>query len=1452
MKGNTFKKTVAALASVAMVAQLGFIIPASAEELRVETLDSNYIVTVTDEGNTLTIPITNNSNEESTVTAYIATYSGDTLKSIALDTAEINADGNETLNLDYTAPGAGESVKLFIWDEDNAPIIKALTVAEGEETAPTEETTAAPTEEVTAAPSEEATETPTEETTDTPSEEATETPTEETTDTPTEEVTETPTEETTETPTEEVTDTPTEEVTEQPTGYHTWDYTGVTTEAEIVNWATANNTVINDAKGPTISIANSDVEGIGDYLLLGTDSGAGGNRAIMNKFMADYAITDGKAVLEFDFSMSNGADRVNEFMICSANTAIANNTTYTGTDYILKFDQPVGGGRIIINDNTLGDTATSSDVAAQFEYENNTWLHVKALIDMSERTVSLAITDYNTGDNVYTGMLNIGATADKIGGIHAAPARNGSGTISLDNFLYRTATEDDEMGRYYTVTYDVNGNTTTESVAEGGYVLSIPDTENPGYKFDGWKVGDSEELISTEALAQYAITADTKFTASYSADTDYIEPIVSSVIEGSTLMTIGADADTSADNVYKLVLTGERGTVITADTLDPKVTDFKVDWDIDGFKTSNDGDGQYCDSYGNFAEHEDNATEVTFELRKNASMNFFGMLTATVIYNGSEIEVKLPVAAISDTSSNVSQVLPEGGYPSDIDEYPDSLIGYKTVGETYDGSDLIVGGWNMAGSDTAKSAEIMQEDANKFIRISCPTYKKSHMFSNKIDSPATQVIFEQDVRFNGSRGDITFTGGYAFWQDKGYSVPISLSFDGTNLLLNNVVLTKDENPVIINKGVWYKIVLSSDKTTETCFANVYDAEGELVASSGSVKWTESSTPVYYNIGMANEYTGTVDFDNYKAFYATPDTESFTLESTQKTLSIPNGDSADLTASIKSTEGYDITGTAIWSVLESDMAAGIQITPDETNSHKAHLSLTDNAVPGTATIQVNIGGYTKTVELQLTSSAESIKFTESSSSVSIPLDTSKTTEVKYAATVVNGSGEDLNRQTTLAVYDRTNTVPYTLPEGITFDPETGILTVNANAVANTFTIRATGENTDGESISRGILVNVHGLAFDFGSGEKVAEGYTSITSTTAYTDENGYGITGSPVAGGTASEDDADSDYLEGNMVFKAKVQSAKLYTVEITYRGSILAEPVNAELTGYTIGSQEELSKATYTVPVIDDVIELNVTALEGSTAQIASIVITKQADKEPAGKPTLFTVGDSTISNNGSWAYYITHNTDKYQDLYNLVDFQNNGRGGSNLNKYYNSGDFYNRILTQIKPGDIMMIGDMGTNGGATPLFEDNFNYFIDAAEALGAKIIINSYSPHGAVKTDDVDYTYVYDSETHTFSGCRTAEYDVIARKIAEEREATDENYLGFVDIGKMADASFNNYIRDYEANGYASIDDAANAIIECFADQNHYSGLATELMNNGYGDSMGTVKAIIQILNEYLKVE
>ena len=149
---------------------------------------------------------------------------------------------------------------------------------------------------------------------------------------------------------------------------------------------------------------------------------------------------------------------------------------------------------------------------------------------------------------------------------------------------------------------------------------------------------------------------------------------------------------------------------------------------------------------------------------------------------------------------------------------------------------------------------------------------------------------------------------------------------------------------------------------------MYDLNGQFVGETDSIAWTENSEPTYYSIGFANKQTGTVDFDAYRAYYPAADISTYTLNISQETLSIPNKDTATLSASVKSKEGYNITGAAEWSILEDDMQ-DIIITPDVVDSHKATITLGEGASAGEATVQVNIGGYTKTIKLNITDSAE---------------------------------------------------------------------------------------------------------------------------------------------------------------------------------------------------------------------------------------------------------------------------------------------------------------------------------------------------------------------------------------------------------------------------------------------------------------------------------------------------
>ena len=1231
-------------------------------------------------------------------------------------------------------------------------------------------------------------------------------------------------------------------ITSNAAEYFSLDFESAT---DTMGWTSAN------APGD-MSIATDEDNSINKYFKFANTNGSGTRNAYYT-FDSDAQTTEnGKAVIEFDFYMTNtGNENINQLVLLdSAAGNPKGNANYSGNNYIFSFTQPKNSDKLIINNlDGSKETYTTTDWT-----NKSGWTHAKAIMDFTEHNVTITLSSHD-GETVYfDNKVPMGTTDLKIGKLLICEARKNTVTFGIDNILVRSYDSSLDAGNtYYKVTYDVKGEKSEETVKENTSPLNIPDLTNYGYIFKGWQVNDDTENLIDD-LKEYKITADTKFTAIYEKDTEYIEPIISAEIKGNQIMTFGDSPDIAAENKYTLTLTGQNGTIITADTIDSRIDDFNIEWDIDGFKTVNDTD-KYCDSYGEFAEHTNTATEVLFMLRQ-CDFNFYGKLNATVTYNGETIEASMYVAATGDKSMADNQILPEAGYPSDFDEYPDSLVGYTTLKDTYGGNDIMVGGWGMSGSDSG-DAVIMKEENNKFLRINCPTSSKSHMFTNSINTPQKQIIFEQNIRFNGN-GCITLTSKQPYWTDKeGYTTPVTLEFDGTTIKLNGIAIKNNDIDVTVNKGKWYKIVLSADKTTESCFVKVYDLNGQFVGETDSIAWTENSEPTYYSIGFANKQTGTVDFDAYRAYYPAADISTYTLNISQETLSIPNKDTATLSASVKSKEGYNITGAAEWSILEDDMQ-DIIITPDVVDSHKATITLGEGASAGEATVQVNIGGYTKTIKLNITDSAESIKFTSSQGSLAIPLDEKSVNTAKYSAAVINGDGMDLNRNVSLGIYDKNNVNKYNLPDGISFDASAGTISVTSAAVPCVFTVRATGESSDGKILSRSIKVTVHGLSFDFGSGadESVTEGYTDINPLTTYTVSRGYGIEGSVKAEGTPSIDNAESDYLSGDFTFKAKVTKGKHYRVKIAFSGDLVSEYVSEALsghertlaaegtthTGYTVKT-EEITEQVYDIPVVDDVMDLKF-----SGARVAYISIEK-VEKTAAEKPNIWSVGDSTIGNSGSYAYNLARDQANYPEFTALADYHNNGKGSRNLKTYYTQG-WLDNILINIRPGDIVTIGNMGTNPGGMSgtQFKAPLDYYVDACLAMGAKVILTSYTPHGCVE----GYEYVYDKTTHTFHGCREDAYDSLGIRVIYEERKDDPDILGFIDIGLNADNAFNEYVADYAKNGYENEDAAAKAIMDCFGDHNHYgnggrSQLAGDLMLNGYGTAPGIVSELVRVLTE-----
>lgn len=917
-------------------------------------------------------------------------------------------------------------------------------------------------------------------------------------------------------------------------------------------------------------------------------------------------------------------------------------------------------------------------------------------------------------------------------------------------------------------------------------------------------------------------------------------------IEGPQSMTFGSATNIPFSNPYSIVITDSEGNNIAEGAEGLTVT-----WDIEGFKTINDTEGQYCDSYGSFSVNNQNKLTTTFDLC-DVPMNFYGRMTATVTYGGSTAKGELYVAALGDKSQPAGQLLPLAGYPKVFSTYPDQITGYNVLKDTYAAKqDPIIGGWAAAGSDGGMSATLQKDaDGTKYIRFSSTKVKKSHIMSTNMDAITSQVIYVSTLRFPTAGATMTLTQGYPMWQSKNFYNPVTVNYDGTNITINDVKLEKDGTAVTFAKNTWYNVVMSADKTTEKCYCLVYDTDGTLLGSAPVTAWKDSSNPTFFGIGMQNDIgAGSVDIASCEAYVPTIDADSYSLTADKTTLSIPNGESAILTAAVEDTRGYNITQKATWSVVEPDMQQSVTITPSATDSHVATITLPATAEAGTATILVNIGGVTKTIPLTLTSSAESVKFTSSTTSITIPLESGSNATATYAATVVDGSGSDLGRNVTLKAYEKDGTTPLH-NANITFDAQSGTLSVNAAAQPTQVVITATSLNSDNEPIAKSLTVNIHGLTFDFGyaTDEGIADGYTVVGTSTTYNSNDGYGIaSGTPTVGGTASATDATKDYLEGAMAFNVKVQKGFFYTVSITYQGVLTTGYINADLAGYTVGTQGSMQTVEYTIPATRDLLDLQIASDATTVARIAQISISKQPVQSKRNKPRAHHIGDSTSANNGSWAYRLASlcGSGNYADLTALCDFQNRGRGGRNLCTYYTQGIFAN-VLADIRPGDIVIFGNMGTNGMGNT-FEADVNYYLDAVEALGAKVILNSYTPHGAVS----NYASGYNSSTATFDSYRRDSYDNIIRSIATKRATSDENYLGFVEIGKNADAIFNAYAKDYAANNYASADAAAQAIIACFTDHNHYSNgtLACDLMLNGYKttDTKGIVQQLIDILSQ-----
>lgn len=1121
-------------------------------------------------------------------------------------------------------------------------------------------------------------------------------------------------------------------------------------------------------------------------------------------------------VLEADIKSTAYSGNVSSFEVLEQKGSLyMNHGCYSNGKYVFKMNRPAGADRYVIN-NAISDSGLSLERYAQpavlTKEIPNDWLHVKVIGDFTKHTATTYITSLDRKTVYYHGRDNMSADISSFKLLALLAPSSGVDTC-IDNIKISKALDTDLSEVFYTATINDGISEFSQYVFSGESVVNIPDMSLYGEYFLGWRVNGA--LKSAKELENFAITADTSIIAEISPD--YIENIASVEFNSfptNNQLVMGADGDTYADNLISLTITGERGTSLVTSP-DSKVNDYKIEWKFDGFRTMNGkptgesgifpGTQLYCDSYGKVEVSKSNQSAVNFQM-KNTSANYYGMVSAVVTYNGKTVSVSRPLLLLADASSDNNIILPKAGYTADYDKYDDALVGYTAVQ-----NDELLGGWSTAGSD--KGVVNLKSDLNgKFLSLSRNLQGNTAYFYQTIGDISAQTVFCQDIRF-GMSGNIAYGTGKAVTEFG--STAFQLGFSATGFTLNGNTICAAQT------GKWYHTEITADSTTKLCYAKIYalSADGNYndeqpIGQSEVIAFDNGYTSGnYYRISI-EKANNTVDINNVTIAKSVVDEKAIVIDAPQ-TINIPKTgtSAADLSVTAKTVNGDNAIGAAKWEIAD-EFVSGVSIT--ETGANTAVLAVDNTASSGEISIKVTINGATAVKIIKLIGTDDNVAFTKAPLGVLIP--DNGNSEYVYTAVVRNGNADIISdRAVVYSLCDEKDLQPITA-DGITLSAD-GKLTVSSSAEPQTICIRAVSTDNSGNAISRTTKVNVYNLKFDFGTNAPT-KGYTAVTASSAYSDSRGYGVVG------TAA--DNQSSISGSDFGFNVQLEKGNVYNVKVTYKGTVKCERIDSDLSGFE-RTKSGLEEDNYNVAVFGDgIMDLR---FSGS-GEIDKISIEK-TERVPNTKPSWWTIGDSTVQQNGSWAYTIasdyTSDLSKYPQLAAVVgEFRNSGRAGRQHRSYYIEG-LMNNVLCGIKPNDVVSISGMGTNDSASSKedFKRYNNQYIDAIEDMGGKVILASYTPTGNYGATEGK---VYDSDNIQFKGMRTNSYDTAIREVYAQRVADgDKNILGFVDIGKLADimmtndvrAVYNNAVDEDKSDAQARM--AANAkaeeLMAMWKDYNHY---------------------------------
>lgn len=1033
------------------------------------------------------------------------------------------------------------------------------------------------------------------------------------------------------------------------------------------------------------------------------------------------------------------------------------------------------------------------------------------------------------------------------------------------------------------------------------------------------KTGKLTNMTFATSRHQSNFEIDNVLIRTYDADNDELgergEETLESVKFTSQLNTVITQPAQDAP-VHKPIAIEAKG--IYGGDLTDEVT---VEWSTtglaseDGYISLTKAEGTGSGTIGDPAD----GPTAYFNVRNGVS-TYFGSVTAKITYLDNTMTISTPFAVIG--AAGRTDIAPKSGYPEEMNDYADDLVGYKATANGINDQDLVLNNWSIYGSNGARTLTLEKdEDGTKFLRFHNNGGGGSTVGVYQLADMASQYIVDMKVRFTG--GDMSFGHYKVTPNNSGNDPNWSASYGSNALTLGGQSITG------LNQTDWFRIVASADESAGTVWVKVYNEAGELVGEVADepLSSTASENQKYFCFqgtwpvdlasfriyspsvgqmtvngaetvsvpeapkpeeitgkGLENSEVYTYDSESKKLEVALANTDTakllvaeydakvlkslsvkdltfaegkaevtdFTMpdscklmlwnsldgETGMKPLSAAEGtgidnpnlvvesETVELSAIVNSADGFKVTGPVTWSIDTDDESVSLKSTGIQT----ALLTVKGGASAGVITVTARCGEGSAEKDINLTTSGNSIAFTKSTASFTIPFSGGEAVTGEYAAKTVDKEGNEVefaadadgNPTTTpstitYSVLDKNmSDVTNNMPAGVTFNAQTGVLTVTDQAKAGIIYIQA--KNNDATPLSRTVKVNIHGLAFSFGTNAPADDSYTQVTSADAYSDKIGYGFTDTSVLVNEATDVKGSADFS-----FKAKVPNGN-YRVKLTGSGYITSESVDS--INYTTGitrldgktGMTKQTDLTFNVAVCDEVLDLNfkdkyvtkendVEVTYNPVPLVEKIEISQMDAKTALAKPAVYAIGDSTTKNgnvNKSWGEVA--DISKFE---NLGSFANHGQAGRNGISFYNQGRV-EAVLLAICPGDYVTVNmGINTESGApeSAYYTLQSQYYVQAIIDRGAIPVLVTATPQGPLGAGAGNYNNgVFTCNRGT--GARNG----IWRKIAQEKN------LNIIELGYWGDEYFNSLTEDdATAAGKSSV---LELVKSWYGDHNHYT--------------------------------